>query len=377
MGRQAEDRDDRTHLRLLVEATPSAIVMIDDRGNIALTNARAQQLFGYPSAELLGRPVDALVPTRFRSAKPATCAECFSTPNEHAAGRRSELFGLRKDGVEVAIEIGLSPITTPEGAFTFASIVDVTDHGGAEELRLANAGMQRRTDDLESINAELESFSYSVSHDLRAPLRAVIGYARAIQEDYGPQLDDEGRRLLSVVNDEAMRMGALIDDLLAFSRLGRQTMESAPVNMMRLARDVFAEQTSSPDQPQPNFEISELPAVRGDLVLLRQVWANLISNAIKFSSKRSDPHVRVWGAPDGDRMIYHVGDNGAGFDMRYADKLFGVFQRLHRTDEFPGTGVGLGIVQRIVNRHGGTVWADAKLGAGATFSFALPGGISK
>jgi light-regulated signal transduction histidine kinase (bacteriophytochrome) len=226
--------------------------------------------------------------------------------------------------------------------------------------------------ELEALNAELESFSYSVSHDLRAPVRAVLGYAAAIREDYGAKLDDEGRRLLSVVESEASRMGMLIDDLLAFSRLGRQQMVVADVPMTELARDVAAECAREVGRDPARIVIDELPIARGDRALLRQVWVNLISNAIKYSGKHPDPHVHVWGTRDAASVTYHVRDNGVGFDMAYADKLFGVFQRMHRNAEFPGTGVGLAIVMRIVQRHSGTVTAFAQLGEGATFSFTLP-----
>jgi signal transduction histidine kinase len=239
-----------------------------------------------------------------------------------------------------------------------------------EQLRL-HAG------ELEALNAELESFSYSVSHDLRAPVRAVLGYTRAIVEDYGSVLDVEGRRLLSVVEGEASRMGDLIDDLLAFSRLGRQPMANSFVNMSRLARDVVDEQMSTAGEGSLSVDIADLPGVRGDSTLLRQVWVNLISNAIKYSSKTKLPELHVWATAEPTRTVYHVRDNGVGFDMTYANKLFGVFQRLHRSEEFPGTGVGLAIVMRIVQRHGGTVWANARIGEGATFSFALPNGVGE
>jgi signal transduction histidine kinase len=252
---------------------------------------------------------------------------------------------------------------------------DVARHEANRELTRTNAAEEQfrlHAAELEALNAELESFSYSVSHDLRAPVRAVLGYTRAIEEDYGSELGDEGRRLLTVVQSEASRMGDLIDDLLAFSRLGRLPIVNVIVNMASLAQDVVTEHMESAGVSHVAFDISGLPDVRGDRVLLRQVWVNLISNAVKYTGKTANPTVQVWATQEAARIVYHVRDNGVGFDMAYADKLFGVFQRLHRSDEFPGSGVGLAIVMRIVQRHGGTVWADAKLGAGATFSFALP-----
>jgi signal transduction histidine kinase len=245
-----------------------------------------------------------------------------------------------------------------------------------ELLRTDTAEEQSRVHaaELEVLNDELESFSYSVSHDLRSPLRAVLAYTSALVEDYGELLDDEGRRLLGIVHTEAARMADLIDDLLAFSQLGRQHIVSVPIDMESLVREVVAAQTQLNGSSSAVIDIGTLPGVRGDRALLRQVWTNLISNALKYSSKKDHPQLRIWAVNDEGRVIYNVQDDGVGFDMAYADKLFGVFQRLHRSEEFAGTGVGLAIAQRVVERHGGTIWADAKLGEGATFSFALPSG---
>lgn len=364
--------DDREHLRLVIEATPIAIIVVDSDGNIALANTQAQLMFGYEAEALLGMSVDVLVPERFRADHPGLRSGYLRAPATRPMGFGRDLFGLRKDGREVPIEIGLNPITTPQGSFVLASIIDITERKHAEELRLANAGMAKHTAELEALNDELESFSYSVSHDLRAPVRAVLGFARAIQEDYNSVLDDEGRRLLGVIQTEASRMGDLIDDLLSFSRLGRQPMQRVPVNMTSIVNDVIAEHAQLHGRPTAMFEIADLPTVHGDRTLLRQVWANLIANALKYSSKNPHAHVRVWATVEPGSVAYHVRDNGVGFEMKYAGKLFGVFQRLHRADEFPGTGVGLAIVQRIVQRHGGSVAADARLGEGATFSFTLP-----
>jgi signal transduction histidine kinase len=237
----------------------------------------------------------------------------------------------------------------------------------ADELE---ARVRARTAELEGAVKELDAFSYSVSHDLRAPARAVDGYARMLQEDFGARLDDEGRRLLGVVRGEAARMGRLIDDLLAFSRSGRQAMQAARVDMDGLVREVL--ETLRGEHPAAQVAVAPLPAAVGDRALLRQVWDNLIGNALKYSSRVPAPRVDIGGAADGDQCEYWVRDNGAGFDARYSNKLFTVFQRLHHAEEFPGTGVGLAIVQRIVARHGGRVAAEGSPGAGARFSFTLP-----
>lgn len=230
--------------------------------------------------------------------------------------------------------------------------------------------VSERTAQLEASNKELEGFSYSVSHDLRAPLRAIEGFSRMVVEDHAGQLADEGRRQLDVVIQNCRRMGQLIDDLLAFSRLGRQPITRSRIDMTALAREALAELGAR--GPAEGVSIGALPAISGDRPLLRQVWINLLSNAIKFSGRIENPRIQVGGATQSREAIYYVKDNGAGFAMAYQQKLFGVFQRLHSEDEYPGTGVGLAIVHRIVTRHGGRVWAEGKEGEGATFYFALP-----
>ncbi|HET9662748.1 MAG TPA: ATP-binding protein, partial [Burkholderiales bacterium] len=232
-----------------------------------------------------------------------------------------------------------------------------------------------RTARLETVNKELESFTYSVSHDLRSPLRAVSGFSKMLEEDCAESLDDEGRRLIKVIRDNSRRMGQLIDDLLAFSRMGRKALAFAEIDMNEQVRTTLAEVTAG--EAATRFDITPLPAAVGDAALVKQVWANLLSNAIKFSGKRGQPVVEVSGHVQGDTSIYCVKDNGVGFDMTYYDKLFGVFQRLHSPEDFPGTGVGLAIVQRVVSRHGGRVWAEGREGEGAAFYFTLPRTVTR
>ena len=241
----------------------------------------------------------------------------------------------------------------------------------SEELELR---VYLRTHDLEAANKELEAFSYSVSHDLRAPLRAVDGYARMLEEDYAGKLGAEGARMLGVVRASSQRMGRLIDDLLAFSRLGRAPLRTQPVEMEQLVRQSMEELRPDTEGRQIRFVLGELGRVDVDPALFAHAMTNLLSNAVKFT-RDTDPAVVEIGCDNqsraGDLAQFFVKDNGAGFDMKYYDKLFGVFQRLHSSAEFPGTGVGLAIVQRIVNRHGGRVWAEARPGEGATFFFTL------
>ena len=254
------------------------------------------------------------------------------------------------------------------GAFWLLSREGRQRRSADDALLAANRELLEYAGQLEQANKELESFTYSISHDLRIPLRAITGYAGMLTEDYEAILDAEGKRLLGVIGDSGKRMGALIDDLLAFSKLGRKVLAAGAIGMRELAEDALAELHAAP----ACVVLEDLPPAWGDRAMLRQVWINLMSNALKYSSKTAAPQIRISGQRGAGETVYAVTDNGVGFDMQYYGKLFGVFQRLHGEDQFPGTGVGLAIVKRIVLRHGGRVWAEGRIDQGATFFFALP-----
>lgn len=243
-------------------------------------------------------------------------------------------------------------------------------------LRLDNLELQRRerthAEELSAAYKDLESFAYSVSHDLRAPLRAIDSFGQILAEDFAPSLGEEGGRLLGNIRSSSQKMDQLIVGLLEFSRVGRQELKREPMDMTGLAKAAAAEAMTIYRGPEPRIDIGELPSVPGDAIVIQQVWSNLIGNALKYSSKRASPLVKVSGRIEATAAHYQVEDNGAGFDMRYADRLFGVFQRLHRTEQFAGTGVGLAIVQRIITRHGGKISAQGVPEVGATFQFSLP-----
>jgi PAS domain S-box-containing protein len=267
----------------------------------------------------------------------------------------------------------------PEGkpVKLIGSIIDITDRKQVEyEVKKLNAELENRvierTAQLEAANSELQAFAYSVSHDLRAPLRAINGFSKFVLEDYSSKLDSEGQRLIFQIRSNTQKMDRLITDILALSKVTRSEHKKSKVDMAKMALSMLNEAASPEIQKHIKFIIGELPECFADPTYIKQVWINLISNAIKFSSLKLKPEIKIGGYIKNGFRIYYVRDNGVGFNPEYSNKLFGVFQRLHKSDEFEGTGVGLAIVQRIIHRHGGTVWAEGKEGKGATFYFSLP-----
>jgi PAS domain S-box-containing protein len=279
------------------------------------------------------------------------------------------------DGRESWVSTTKVPLRNSDGETIgiFGISRDITERKRTEQaIRELNTDLENQAAKLQIANKELEAFSYSVSHDLRAPLRAIDGYTRILVEDYEAILDAEGKRVCGIISAEARRMGQLIDDLLAFSRLGRKEMYSSNIDMKALVVSVLNELIKEGDRERIDFKIARLPSARADSSLMRQVWVNLLSNALKFTSKKERAVIEVGSKSGTEEVTYYVHDSGAGFDMEYANKLFGVFQRLHSESEFEGTGVGLAIVQRIIRRHDGRVWAEGEIDKGATFYFALP-----
>src|SRR5262249_171524 len=255
-----------------------------------------------------------------------------------------------------------------------AAIRDITDRKQREEhIQELNQELTRRSKDLEAINKELEAFAYSTSHDLRGPLRHMVGYSELLQKNASSLLDEKGRRYLAVIQESGKRMGTLIDDLLAFSRIGRAETRETLVSLDQLVKEVQNEVSHDTEGRNITWKIGPLPDLYGDRSMLKVALLNLISNAVKFTRTSSQPEIEI-GYTDKERdgVVVFIKDNGVGFDMKYVNKLFGVFQRLHRTEDFEGTGIGLATVQRVIHRHGGQVWAEGQVGSGATFYLSLP-----
>jgi PAS domain S-box-containing protein len=369
----------------LIENLPVMVFIKDARTlRYVRQNRAALDLLGLSRADVIGKNDHDFLPAEQADFILAKDREVLD------AGRLVDIPEQRIDSLHLGTRI-LHTMKMPildergEPQFLLGISVDITAHKLAEQaIRELNAELRDKAAQLEITNKELESFSYSISHDLRAPLRAIDGFSQMMQEDYQERLDAEGKRYLSVIRQNSNRMGALIDDLLEFSRLGRQPVAQGEVNVDALVREVVEEVLNSEPRGErgaaaaaPQIEVGPLPPARGDLGLLRQVWTNLIANAVKYSGKVQRPFIQVSGSEVGAENHYSVRDNGVGFNMQYAEQLFRVFQRLHRADEFGGTGVGLAIVHRIVTRHGGRVWAEGVVDNGAVFSFSLPKGGSE
>jgi PAS domain S-box-containing protein len=358
----------------LLESTPDAIVIVGQDGRIITTNSQTERYFGYTRQELLGQSVSILVPERFHQQQTKHYLDYFSRSNEPGPPRIVELCAVHKDGSEFPVEVTMKPIETEEGLLVTSSIRDITRRKRAEEeIIKLNRKVEQRAAEFEAANKELEAFSYSVSHDLRAPLRSIDGFSQALLEDYAARLDAEGKDHLQRVRAGCRHMGEIIDALLVLSRMTRAEMNRVKVELSALAREVAGELRKEDPKRKVDFVIADGLSAEGDMKLLRVVLENLLGNAWKFTAKKSRARIEFGTLPQADgARVYFVRDDGAGFDMAHATKLFTAFKRLHDTNDFPGTGIGLTTVQRVINRHGGKIWAEGAVGKGATFCFTLP-----
>lgn len=371
--RTAELRENEARFQAVADTATEAVITADSRGDIIYFNPSAQRIFGYSAQEAIGQPLTRLMPARFHAAHQQGLRRFLASGEAHAIGTTVELAGRRKDGVEFPLELSLASWKTGESTFFAGMARDITQRKLAEDsIRELNRGLERRSTELEAANKELEAFSYSVSHDLRAPLRSIDGFSQALLEDYQDKLDAVGRSHLQRVRAASQRMAILIDDMLGLSRVTRAPMQRETVDLSALAQSVVDELRQA--HPQHDAEVTITPALTtaGDARLLRILLANLLANAWKFTGKTGTARIEFGAVQQDGALVFYVRDNGVGFDMQYAHKLFGAFQRLHALDEFPGTGIGLATVQRIVHRHGGSVRAEGQPGVGATFYFTLP-----
>jgi PAS domain S-box-containing protein len=367
MAENLREREELTHS--ILDTAYDAFIAIDAAGLIIDWNRQAEVIFGWAHDEIIGKPlVETVIPPKHREDHKRGLQHFLASGEGPVLNQRIELAALRRNGEEFPVEITIWPLRVGQTHRFNALLHDITEHKKTEQE------MKRYRERLESANKELEAFSYSVSHDLRAPLRAIDGFSRILMEDYLPQLAPESHRYLRRVRENAQQMGHLIDDLLNFSRLSRHPLRLQPVKPSDLFRQALQDLRQEQDGRRVDIAIGDLPQCRADPVLLKQVFVNLLSNALKFTRQREFSRIEVGWRDANGNPVYFVKDNGAGFDMRYGDKLFGVFQRFHKAEEYEGTGVGLAIAQRVIQRHGGSIWAEARVNQGATFFFTLKGG---
>lgn len=356
---------DEERFRIALESAPNGLLMVDTSGRIVLCNAEAEKMFGYAPGGLVNRNVEVLVPHSARRAHPGLRKGFHAAPAKRQMGAGRDLAGLRRDGAEFPVEIGLNPVHGPNGEFVLASIVDITERKRHEQqLRNAFHEVQRR-------NQEMEQFVYTISHDLRSPLVTTMGFVEFLKEDIEAGNFTEVNDAINRIERANRRMQQLIDDLLQLSRAGRLELKLEPVDLNRLFASILDAVSKMTDEKGARIQVAPgFPGIIGDRGRLYQIFENLVINALKYGTSREQPVIRIFWKDDGEELHVCVADNGEGIPEEYHKKIFGLFQRLDTSQE--GTGVGLAIVSRIAELHGGRVWIDSQPGNGAAFWVALP-----
>jgi PAS domain S-box-containing protein len=358
----SEQKFSERKFQLAVEASPGGVLMINESGEIVLANAELERQFGYSRSELVGTSVDLLLPTSMRKPHAARRAEFYAEPAVRRMGAGRDLHARRKDGSEFPVEIGLNPIQSGDGLMVLATIIDITQRKEVEKAVEAQNERLRRS------NAELEQFAYVASHDLQEPLRMVASYTQLLEERYRDQLDDKARKYIGYAVEGAKRMQTLVRELLSYSRVSSRDVADRPVNCAMVVAAAIERLTASIQEAGADIRVGPMPVVVSEEIELGQVFQNLISNAVKFRSARR-PQIEISAERKDAVWEFAVKDNGIGVEEKYGSRIFQMFQRLHERGKYDGSGIGLAIVKKIVERHGGTIWFSSVLGEGTTFYF--------
>jgi PAS domain S-box-containing protein len=354
-----------TQFRQLLEAAPDAIVIVGPQGDILLVNRMTEAMFGYSRDELIGQAVEILLPARFREGHYKHRDNYIENAHTRPMGSGLELFACRKDGTEFPVEISLSPLQSHSGMLVTSVVRDIT------ERKQAQKELEHHAAELERSNAELEQFAYVASHDLQEPLRMITSYSQLLERRYKDKLDGDALEFIDYVVDGAKRMQELINDLLAYSRVGTRGREFEPVDMEAVYNRVLGNLQVAIEEHRAEVSHDPLPTVMADGLQLVQLMQNLIGNAIKFHGD-APPKVHVSAQTQNQEVLFCVCDQGIGFEPQYAERIFQVFQRLHGKSRYPGTGIGLAICKKIIERHGGRIWVESQPGTGSKFYFTLP-----
>jgi len=364
------DISDRKRLearfRATVESAPTAILMTDQAGSIVLVNAELERLFGYERDELLRRKIEVLIPERYRAVHPGLRTQFFGAPEARRMGAGRSLHGLRKDGSEFPVEIGLNPVTTDDGIFVLSAIVDISE-------REQTKALGRAVEALERSNVELQRFAYVASHDLQTPMRNVSSFVQLLAAAYAEKLDDQGRDWIRRIDESMKQLQVLVRDLMEYSRVDSHSGRFELIRFREVVDHALSLLAVSMKESGARVVCGELPEITGDRSQLVQLMLNLIGNALKYRGLEP-PRIEIAAGRRGDEWDFTVRDNGIGIAPRHHERIFEMFQRLHDQRQYPGTGIGLAVCRRVVHRHGGTIWVDSDAGHGSVFHFTIPEG---